>query len=542
MKTNKTDALFEALIIILFAIIPLFITLPYRAYIYLSWEGAYRLSEGQIPFRDFGLPVGGMYWVIPAIFFKVLGPQVISLVKAQVFINILSGLAVRSILRTLPISSAIRIAGIFLYCLSFSFQNFWPWYNHTVIVYAFIAVAFILKYIFSGGNRFQWLFLMLGSLFTFFSFFTKQDGGGLIFILCCFLLVYCCWFERNWLPLIIYIGGTCFFIGITVVILNKYNFSYWFNYGQSPHNARISYSEIINKFLNDSIWLKFYLFVILLLLAAKLRDQSWRRLLNDKEYMVFLLFTLGILCMATILQVTSYIPSIGNMFFHTFAFVFIFQQLVYYLNIHIRKGVFILFLFGGISLWWSQLPWKYVERLFIKKKNEGVIASSASGENMVGIHNFILKEKDEEGDQGKWKVSDLYTLKKIKLPKSTLDGIERLMSSDIVKSGNNLKVLNMSELTFLAYELPYALERSSEFPLWHHLGVGMFNKQLNLYEERIRNNYYDLILFEYIPDLNNFFPFAVRDALKSYYQQTDSFDAPRSGKRPGTIEIYIRKP
>ena len=116
------------------------------------------------------------------------------------------------------------------------------------------------------------------------------------------------------------------------------------------------------------------------------------------------------------------------------------------------------------------------------------------------------------------------------------------MSSDIVKSGNNLKVLNMSELTFLAYELPYALERSSEFPLWHHLGVGMFNKQLNLYEERIRNNYYDLILFEYIPDLNNFFPFAVRDALKSYYQQTDSFDAPRSGKRPGTIEIYIRKP
>ena len=69
----------------------------------------------------------------------------------------------------------------------------------------------------------------------------------------------------------------------------------------------------------------------------------------------------------------------------------------------------------------------------------------------------------------------------------------------------------------------------------------MFNEQLHMYEERIRNNYYDLVLFEYIPDLNNFFPFAIRDALKSYYKQVDDFDAPRSDSRPGTIEVYLRK-
>src|SRR5580692_12399006 len=88
----------EVLVILLLACVPLFIHLPYRVNIFLSWEGAYRMSRGQLPFRDFGTPLGGMYWVIPAIFFKMLGPKLITLIKAQVFINILSGLAFRSIL------------------------------------------------------------------------------------------------------------------------------------------------------------------------------------------------------------------------------------------------------------------------------------------------------------------------------------------------------------------------------------------------------------------------------------------------------------
>lgn len=541
MKTNTQEKLLEGSIIIIFALFPLLITFPYRSYIYLSWEGAYRLSEGQIPFRDFGLPLGGMYWVMPAIFFKIFGSQIITLVKAQAFLNILSGFAVRSILKNLSVLPAVRVAGIFLYCISFSFQNFWPWYNHTVIVYAFIAVAFILKFIFNQDGKGRHIFLILGSLFTYFSFFTKQDGGGLIFLLCCSLLFYYCWLERRWLSLGIYIGGVCLLVGITVLVLNNYNFSYWFNYGQLPHSARISFSDLTNEFLADSIWLKFYLFSILFLVMVKLRDRTWNDLIKDKNYMLSLLLTLGILCMAAILQVTSYIPIIGNMFFHTFAFVFILQQLISLLNINIQKGVLVAFLIGGITLWWSQLPWKYIERIFIEKKNEGVMALSPSGENLVGSHNFILREKDEDAVQGNWVSSDLYSLRKIKIPKPTLDGIKRLINSDIVKNGENLKVLNMSELTFLAQEMPYSLEKNPVLPLWHHLGVGMFNKQLRIYEERIRNNYYDLVLFEYIPDLNNFFPFTIRDVLRSYYEQVDDFDAPRSGPRPGNIEVYIKK-
>lgn len=542
MKSTTGEKLLEMLIIVAFAMFPLLITFPYRAYLYLSWEGAYRLSQGQIPFRDFGLPLGGMFWTIPAVFFKIFGPQIITLVKAQAFINILSGFAVRSIFKSLKVSPSVRIASVFLFCLSFSFQNFWPWYNHTVIVYAFIALAFLLKFVLGDNLKFRWYLLVFSSLFTFFSFFTKQDGGGLVFVLCSFLLLYFCWLEKKWSPLVIYIGSTFIFIAGTVLILSQYSFNYWFNHGQPPHSARISVSDIISALFDDSIWLKFYTLTVIFFAIVKVKSTGWKTVLADKNYMVFLLLTLGVLCMAMILQVTSYIPSIGNMFFHSFAFVFIVQQAISSLHFNLKKVIFVPLLIVGIALWWSQIPWKYVERLFIKVEHKGEISLSANGENQVGIHNFILsKSEDGNEDQGKWVNADLYTLKKMKMPKSTLDGIHRLLNSELVKSGKDLQVLNMSELTFLAKEIPYTMERNAELPLWHHLGVGMFNKQLHIYEDRIQTNYYDLVLFEYVPELNNFFPFAVRDALQKYYQQVDSFDAPRSGRRPGTVEVYIRK-
>src|ERR1700761_1323768 len=102
----------EVLIILLLACVPLFIHLPYRVNIFLSWEGAYRISQGQLPFRDFGTPLGGMYWVIPAFFFKLFGAKMVTLIKAQFFINIVAALAFRSILKSLSVNQGIRLAAV----------------------------------------------------------------------------------------------------------------------------------------------------------------------------------------------------------------------------------------------------------------------------------------------------------------------------------------------------------------------------------------------------------------------------------------------
>src|SRR5580704_7135621 len=165
--TRKPNVRPELFIILLLALVPLFIRMPYRVNIFLSWEGAYRLSEGQLPFRDFGIPLGGMYWVIPAIFFKLFGPGLFTLVKAQVLINIVSGLSFRSILRSLSVTKGIRLASVILFCLSYSFFNFWPWYNHSVIVFELVALACLLQYLCPDavdeavGRRRKWRWLWL---------------------------------------------------------------------------------------------------------------------------------------------------------------------------------------------------------------------------------------------------------------------------------------------------------------------------------------------------------------------------------------------
>ena len=162
---------------------------------------------------------------------------------------------------------------------------------------------------------------------------------------------------------------------------------------------------------------------------------------------------------------------------------------------------------------------------------------------MVNKDNYMINRdttKDIPTEQ--WVQCGLPAFHKITMPAPTADGIHRLMETDLVKNGKGqLRVLNMSELTPLAVEVPYALEKNGRLPLWYHLGVGMFNRQADTFETRIRQRYYDLILFEYLPTLNNFYPFRVRDSLKLHYRQVDSFLAPRRGvETKGTIEVYMR--
>jgi hypothetical protein len=524
----------EIAFIVVLALVPLFITFPYRVNIFLSWEGAYRMSEGQIPYKDFGMPLGYMYWVIPALFFKLFGAQLITQVKAQVFINILSGLAFRSILKSINVQPGIRLLSIMLYCISYSFFNFWPWYNHTVIVYEMIGLAFLLRYIF--GTK-KWIWLSLAALFTFFSFFTKQDGGGLALLLSLALLGYHCFYEKKWQPFLIYAASYIAIAFAIIAPLTRYGFGYWFNHGQAPHTSRFSAFDILTDFFSGSQWIKFYVFIIVLLAFAHYKN--WKAFLADKRSVLFLLLTLGILGEAAILQVTSYTPPDNNIFFHSFAFAFILSFLAGMLQLDFTRlkplfiGIF------GLALWWSGVFWKYFQRL-AEKVIPHTEARAGNGENVVNKKNYFISNDPPDIPESEWTFSGLHAFDKVYMPRATVDGIKRLLATDLVRSNKHLRVLNMTELTPLAVEMPYDLETGPEIPLWYHLGVAMFNKEAKMYEARIAQKQYDLILFEYIPSLNNFYPFRVRDSLQVHYQKVDSFPAPRRGDTQGAIEVYIR--
>ncbi len=529
----------ELLVIIILACVPLFVILPYRVNIFLSWEGAYRMSKGQLPFRDFGIPLGGAYWVIPAIFFKLFGPKLITLVKAQVFINIIAALSFRSILTSVSIRPPLRFLAVLTFCISYSFFNFWPWYNHSVIVFELVALAFLFKYLCptTGKNQFFWL--PVSAFFVCFAFLTKQDGGGMALMICLALLGYYCISEKKWIPLLSFAASCIIIFLLLIAPFLQYGFGYWFNHGQPPHTARISAMDIAEEFFGASQWIKFYLLIIVILLPICFKD--FKTLYRVKAEALFLLLTLGMLAEAAIFQVTSYTPPDNNIFFHSFAFAYLLHLLKrIWPPLELARPHIIIICAAGILLWWSGTYWKYIQRIAGGVFQSNETTKSVTGENIVNRKTYMIDTDSAEIPMGKWVQVKLKSFDRISVPKPTADGIDRLLNMSLVKQSKNINVLNMTELTPLAEETPYSLERNPQLPLWFHLGVGMFNRQAELYEKRIRDHYYDLVLFEYVPRLNNFYPFRIRDSLKLYYRLTDTFTAPRRGDTQGTIEVYIK--
>ena len=533
--TPRRAMILECLLIVGLACVPLFATFPYRVNIFLSWEGAYRMSEGQMPYRDFGMPLGYGYWIVPALFFKLFGPQMISLVKAQVFLNIVGGLSFRYILQQMRVSPGVRLLSVIVFVLSYSFVNFWPWYNNTVIIYQLVGLAFLFRGL--GSGRWKWPAIFLAGAFTFLSFFTKQDGGGLALLLALALLGYHSLNARRWQELAGFLGSYVVVACIFIVPAAQYGFGYWFNHGQPPHSSRLALMDFIDVFLMESQWIKFYFALIVILMFPAIKNL--RSLWQNRALMLFLLLTVGILVEATLFQVTSYTPPDNNIFFHGFAIAFIFSRMYDISTIRFENLKPFLLTAMAILLWWSASYYKYIQRILSQLSHTEEVAAVPGGENVVNRHNFMVNLDTTDVPTGKWTFSSLPEFRKIYMPPSTVAGIDRVMALPEVKKGKDAKVLNLTELTPLDHAIGYTQETGPEVPLWHHLGVAMFNKQLAAYTEKVRNKHYDLILYEYAPTLNNFFPWALRNELQQHYRKIDSFHAPR---RPTNayIEVFVR--
>lgn len=523
----------EIAIALIFSLAPLFVTFPFRINLFLAWEGAYRLAEGQIPFRDFGMPLGYVFWIIPAIFFKIFGPYLYTLIIAQAFINLVSIYFFRSILKLFDVPATYILFSVFIFCLSYSFINFWPWYNHSVFVYELIGLYFLFGALLRQGRQStQYIWLALSAFFIFLSFFTKQDGGALAFVLCLALLGYISIIDKNLKLFGIFSGAFIIVAIVFIVPLLQYDFAYWFNYGQPPHYSRLNLMDFLNEIFLRSAWEKFY-FVVAIIIGINKINSTPGFLTNRKE-MLFLLLTLGILTQALLVQVTSYIPHNVNVYFHSFAFAYIISHTNFKLDF--AKPVLLVAGLALILFWWSSDYWKYGERIvqrFLPEKE------AQNEENVVSKNTWKLAQDTTFADRSEWVLSDYKSFQKIYMPKETVQGIDSIMAMDIIKK-DSLKVLNMTELTPLAYEIGYDLEASPEYPLWFHQNVAFFDREVTYLCEKVQNEAYDLILFQTIPNLNNFFSYDVRDCIQEHYQIENRFLAPR--EIPNSyIEVYVKK-
>ena len=529
--TTKQLFALEILVILSFAIFPNFFNFPYRVNIFLSWEGAYRLYLDQIPYKDFGLPLGFTYWIIPATFFKLFGPSMMSLIKAQTFINIISGFAFRGILKVFRLNEGKILVLVILYCLSYSFFNFWPWYNQSVFVFELIGLYFLLLALIHLKGTKHILSLITAALFITSSFFTKQDGGGFAILIAGFITVVYTLYSRKFIPILVYSAGILFFGCLYILPFLPHDFGYWFNHGQPPHYSRLSMLDIFTEVFGASEWLKFYFIVIVALIIYQL-NKNWKYYTDSIENLLFPVFTLLIIFQASIIQVTSYTPPDNNIYFHSIAIAFILGSVNF--NFNLKQVGYVLVFVSMVFLWWSGTYWDYIIRIGQRKFPE---LFERSEEGVVSKNTYMIDEgEDQESAEANWVLSDYEAFKGIYIPKGTLEGIKRAEQLDVFKTGKAPSVLNMTELTPLAYEWGYELK--SGYPLWYHLNVSMFDREAENMCKDISAMEYDLILFEDVPFLNNFFAYPVLDCIKEKYVLVDRFDPPR---RPvaGDILVFI---
>jgi len=483
--------------------------------------------------------MGFAYWVVPAIFFKIFGPFLITLVKAQVFLNFICCLSFRGILQKLKIADGIRVSVMIVFCLSYILINFWPWYNNSVIIWELAGLNFLFGF-FKRTNSRKYISLVLSCLFLFISFFTKQDGGFLGFSIAGALVFYNSLVTRKWKEFFLFLF--CYaLIGFLIILpFTKYSFGYWFNYGQPPHTARLSLQDLLNELLAGSQWIKFYLLLIVFIATFKIRNT--KNFFVNRQEVLFLLLTLGILTEALIFGITSYTPPDNNIFFHSFALAYIIAGLAQITSVDVNRLPYFSGLLVLVLFWWSGGYWQYLNRVAsrIFPAHETANVDSLPTENVINEHTYMLNlDTNYYEDESTWTTIDsLKSFQKIYLPPSTIAGIKRLEQMPVFKN-KNAAILNMTELTPLDYEFGYKLETGENYPLWDHLGVCLFNKQCDDFCNKIKNGKYDVVLFENIPSLNNFFPFRIRDSLQVYYYIIEIRRPPR---RPtnGTIEVYVK--
>jgi hypothetical protein len=501
--------------------LPVFIEFPFTANIYLTYEGAYRLYLGQVPFVDFGSSVGPGMWLLPALFFKIFGPFFSSLIKAQVFINIISGFTLRAILKKLNVHEAVVFVVLMLFYSTYAITHFWPWYNHSVFFYQLAALLFIIYSLYESSKYKSIVFVLLASFLTLISFLTKQDGGGFTFLICNACLLFVSIKRLNMRYIIFYNMFFILFVAVFIFLFKPYDLFYWFNLGQYPHISRLYLTDILHDFLDKSRLMKIFLFTILLVLIHDfLKNKTLSKFLESKgeKYFILVIISFTIIFESIIIQVTSYFPHATINYFYSFGILFILNELEKRKFFNPGKIAYFFFLLLSVTVIWSNYYWFYGQKLFpslsINKKQETAISKY----NQYNSSSDSLKKTP----QTRWVKTGLKSIDNIKFPKESKEGISRLIELSKRYDGD-IRVLNMSQLTFMAYEMNFIPEASSSQPLWYHKGVNVFEREIDFLCRQIQENAYDIIIFQDIPKLRDYFPYEVFDCAQKEYNKEFEF-------------------
>ena len=492
-----------ALALALSALTPLYRIAYFRDYS-IIWEGAYRISLGQVPYRDFGIPVGVGAFLLPALAMKLFGASFGTLVFVQAFLNFTTLLVFGLFLRFFVSSLFCRLLSILVLGLAYTSCMVLPWYNTSGFLFELLSFFFLIGHLLQDPPR-RYIRLAGAAFFATLALMTKQDYGGIALLSSFSLLLFDAIRARRFRELLIWSGMVIGSAAVFILPFAGHDFFYWFNYGQSPHHRAPGRPSLLDWWLNHSFWQNLYIFLIAgsLVYARRLN----RKLFSQPDFL-FLALTCIVVGQSILISVTSGLAFTTG-YFHGFAYAW----LLYVLVSHRKSSVATQALITcAVLLCWypafSQIS-SFLQRprLIISNWAPSLSETEHPEERALASDTRLIRSSRDLEAFG-----DLY------LPEDTVMGIARLKQIITSSHASNLRVLNMTELTPLAKEMGFSPEVPS--PLWFDARYVLFPREVASLCDRISARAFDIILFQ---DTHWPMPNEIRQCLASSYRLFEQF-------------------
>jgi hypothetical protein len=154
------------------------------------FDGGWRILSGQVPYKDFLLAYGPMTFAVQALFFKLFGVNWTSLVVAAALMGVAAALSAMRTVRLLFGERHVWLIGLTGLLVGTSFQSIFGTLSieSTAFFWAMLGIQAVCESLRRQGLARHLLFGLAGAL-SVLSFLSKQNVGGLSFLLLGFLVV-----------------------------------------------------------------------------------------------------------------------------------------------------------------------------------------------------------------------------------------------------------------------------------------------------------------------------------------------------------------
>ena len=474
LKEKLKSKLFIDYIFLSLCLFCLLGTFEVRSYVFfrdysITFEGAYRLFNGQIPYRDFGSPVGPISFVIPALFFKIFKPNWSVFIISQQFENVCMLVLMFALLSKINIEVNIKRVALICFTLFYLLLQTHPWYNSTATL---LLIAATLCALYTSS-----IYVISSGLISGLAVLAKQDFGLLTILISGLLVVILSLgsdldkiipsydtaiIKKEYLRVArnlgLYTTSIVLIILTFILLTDSEGFKYWFNYGQPPHEIR-------------NISIKAFLFGAL----------GWLMLVISLYFNNFQLLVASLFIIAgSITRATS-----GLSFTHYYYVVFIPVVLKSSLEIRTILRQYIIaisFILAALMLIRPIIDVYHVYESIARKEPE----------------HFFFDYRHISKPLTKFPSDFLAFSSFTQASQDTINAINELKNLTTQYRTNNIdlqiKVLNVSELTPIYAELEVTPPKG--LPLWFHSKVSLFPNQLTDLNNKLASHEFDIILLQ----------------------------------------------